>query len=103
MIIVTGAAGFIGSCMVSKLNQENFKDIVVVDDFSRADKNKNLEGKIYSEKVHRDDFMKKLDRQYPIYDFAKNKGYGTAHHLNTLKESGYTSWHRKSFKGVVVK
>ena len=53
-------------------------------------------------KVHRDDFMKKLDRQYPIYDFAKNKGYGTAHHLNALKESGYTSWHRKSFKGVVI-
>ena len=54
-------------------------------------------------KVHRDDFMKKLDRQYPIYDFAKNKGYGTAHHLKVLKESGYTSWHRKSFKGVVIK
>ena len=53
-------------------------------------------------KVHRDDFMKKLDKQYPIYDFAKNKGYGTAHHLNALKESGYTSWHRKSFRGVVV-
>ena len=57
MIVVTGAAGFIGSCMVSKLNQENFKDIVVVDDFARADKNKNLEGKIYSENVHRDDFF----------------------------------------------
>ena len=43
MIVVTGATGFIGSCMVSKLNHENFKDIVVVDDFSRADKNLNLE------------------------------------------------------------
>ena len=53
-------------------------------------------------KVHRDNFMKKLDKQYPIYDFAKNKGYGTAHHLNALKKSGYTSWHRKSFKGVIV-
>ena len=38
MIVVTGAAGFIGSCLVSKLNQENFKDIVLVDDFSRTDK-----------------------------------------------------------------
>ena len=53
-------------------------------------------------KVHRDDFMKKLDKQYPMYDFANNKGYGTAHHLSVLKESGYTSWHRKSFKGVVI-
>tara|TARA_B110000971_G_C20018908_1_gene505304 strand:- start:1115 stop:2080 length:966 start_codon:yes stop_codon:yes gene_type:complete len=57
MIVVTGATGFIGSCMVSKLNQENFKDIIVVDDFSRADKNANLEGKEYTEKVHRDDFF----------------------------------------------
>ena len=53
-------------------------------------------------KVHRDDFMRKLDKKYPIYDFAKNKGYGTAHHLSALKKSGYTSFHRKSFKGVIA-
>ena len=53
-------------------------------------------------KVHRDEFMKQLDKKYPIYAFAQNKGYGTAYHLNTLKESGYTSFHRKSFNGVVV-
>ena len=53
-------------------------------------------------KVHRDEFMKQLDKKYPIYAFAQNKGYGTAHHLNALKESGYTSFHRKSFKGVLV-
>ena len=53
-------------------------------------------------KVHRDNFMIQLDKQYPIYDFAKNKGYGTAYHLDTLKKSGYTSYHRKSFKGVIV-
>ena len=40
MIIVTGAAGFIGSNLVSKLNQEGFKDIVVVDDFSIPEKNR---------------------------------------------------------------
>ena len=53
-------------------------------------------------KVHRDEFMKQLDKKYPIYAFAQNKGYGTTHHLNALKESGYTSFHRKSFKGVLV-
>ena len=53
-------------------------------------------------KVYRDDFMKKLDKKYPLYNFAKNKGYGTQHHLNALKESGFTSWHRKSFKGVII-
>ena len=57
MIVVTGAAGFIGSCMVSKLNHESFKDIIVVDDFSRADKNANLEGKTFTAKVHREDFF----------------------------------------------
>ena len=60
MIIVTGAAGFIGSCLVSKLNQEGFLDIVIVDDFSDSTKMKNLEGKKYSQKVHRDDFIKWL-------------------------------------------
>ena len=53
-------------------------------------------------KVHRDKFMIQLDKQFPIYDFAKNKGYGTAYHLDALKKSGYTSYHRKSFKGVIV-
>ncbi len=56
MIVVTGAAGFIGSCLVSRLNQEGFKDIVIVDDFSRADKNKNFENKIYKTEVPRDLF-----------------------------------------------
>ena len=61
MIVVTGAAGFIGSCMVSKLNQENFKDIVVVDDFSRADKNKNLEGKsILKKYIEMIDWLKEM-------------------------------------------
>jgi len=57
MIIVTGAAGFIGSCLVSKLNQEGFVDLILVDDFSSEEKIKNLEGKKYSHKIHRDDFI----------------------------------------------
>ncbi len=60
MIIVTGAAGFIGSCLVSKLNQEGFTDIVIVDDFSNPEKMKNLEGKKYSQKIHRNDFIQWL-------------------------------------------
>ena len=57
MIIVTGAAGFIGSCMVSKLLQEGFNYIVAVDDFSNEEKNKNLEGKNIYKRVHRDVFF----------------------------------------------
>lgn len=57
MIVVTGAAGFIGSNLVRKLNDEGYKDIILVDDFSRADKNRNLENKQIKEKIHRDVFF----------------------------------------------
>jgi ADP-L-glycero-D-manno-heptose 6-epimerase len=56
MIIITGAAGFIGSCLVQKLNDEGFYDLVLVDDFSREDKNKNFAGKRFSKQVDRKDF-----------------------------------------------
>ena len=38
MIVVTGAAGFIGSCLVEKLNQEGYYDLVLVDDFTKPGK-----------------------------------------------------------------
>ena len=77
MIIVTGAAGFIGSCLVSKLNSEGFKDIVVVDDFSRNDKNKNLEGKIYKTEVHRDMFPAWLRENQRLVQFVFHLGART--------------------------
>jgi len=52
MIVVTGAAGFIGSNLVATLNENRFKDLVLVDDFSRKDKEPNWSGKIFSEKIH---------------------------------------------------
>lgn len=57
MIVVTGAAGFISSCLVSALNEAGHKEIVVVDDFSREDKNKNLFGKTLVAKVPRTSFF----------------------------------------------
>lgn len=63
MIVVTGAAGFIGSCLISRLNKDNFNYIIAVDDFSNAEKNKNLEGLKIQEKVHRDDFFTWLDEE----------------------------------------
>ena len=56
MMIITGAAGFIGSCLIQKLNAEGFNDLILVDDFSNADKNKNFEGKRYTKLVNRDEF-----------------------------------------------
>ena len=48
-------------------------------------------------KVHRDRLMVELDKQYPEYDFAKNKGYGTKKHIEAIKEFGARDIHRKSF------
>jgi ADP-L-glycero-D-manno-heptose 6-epimerase len=57
MIVVTGAAGFIGSFIVGKLNREGFKDIVLVDKYDDPLKFQNYQGKTYSEMVDRDNFF----------------------------------------------
>jgi ADP-L-glycero-D-manno-heptose 6-epimerase len=57
MIIVTGAAGFIGSCLVAKLNSLEKTKLILVDDFSNPEKNKNLEGKLFESKIDRAEFI----------------------------------------------
>jgi ADP-L-glycero-D-manno-heptose 6-epimerase len=57
MIVITGAAGFIGSCLLSRLNKEGIKDIIIVDDFSKPEKQNNYEGKYFSEKIDRTVFL----------------------------------------------
>lgn len=51
-------------------------------------------------KVTRDRMMYELDKEYPEYDFAHNKGYGTKKHIEALKQHGYLSEHRRSFSPV---
>lgn len=75
MIVVTGAAGFIGSCLISKLNAEGFQNIVAVDDFSREDKRLNTEGKSIKEYVHRDKFFEWAERNQ--FDFVFHIGART--------------------------
>ncbi|MDE7165381.1 MAG: ribonuclease HII [Clostridiales bacterium] len=48
-------------------------------------------------KVTRDRYMRELDRLYPQYGFASNKGYGTAEHISALKAHGYCPEHRRTF------
>ena len=48
-------------------------------------------------KVARDKYMQKLDQVYPVYKFAKNKGYGTAEHIDALHTKGPSPYHRKTF------
>ncbi|RAU83518.1 ADP-glyceromanno-heptose 6-epimerase [Pontibacter arcticus] len=77
MIVVTGAAGFISSCLVSRLNQANFNDIVVVDNFSVAKKENNLKGKKVKEFVDRDTFFEWLDKNYEEVEFIFHLGART--------------------------
>ena len=53
-------------------------------------------------KVTRDRLMLEYDKQYPQYNFAKHKGYGTAEHIKLLKEHGPCEIHRRSFIGHFV-
>ena len=77
MIIVTGAAGFIGSCLIQKLNQENFNYIIAVDDFSNPDKKPNLDGKQIQEYVDREQFFDWLDANYQEVEFLFHIGART--------------------------
>ena len=77
MIIITGAAGFIGSCLVAKLNEEQFYDLVLVDDFSNEKKNKNLTGKRYTSKIERTDFFNWLEKNANQVQFIFHLGART--------------------------
>ncbi len=57
MIIVTGGAGFIGSCLLAKLNQCNFSDILVVDNLGCQNKWKNLSNKIFTGFLYKEKFI----------------------------------------------
>ena len=64
MIIVTGGAGFIGSCVVRTLNDAGRDDIIIVDNIAETDKWMNMRNKRYIKYVHKSDFLKKL----PLYE-----------------------------------
>lgn len=78
MIVVTGAAGFIGSNLVGKLNSKGYKDVVAVDDFSNPLKNRNLENKQISERVDRSHFSEWLDKNNQWVEFVFHIGAKSA-------------------------
>lgn len=53
-------------------------------------------------KVTRDRFMVEMDKEYPGYGFASNKGYGSAAHIAAIKEMGPCKIHRRSFIGNFI-
>ncbi|MCL4142601.1 UNVERIFIED_CONTAM: hypothetical protein GTU68_029991 [Idotea baltica] len=63
MIVITGAAGFIGSYMVGYLNEMGETDLILVDDFSKTEKDHNLANKSYSLKIDRTVFIKEWSKR----------------------------------------
>ncbi len=77
MIVVTGAAGFIGSCLVGALNEEGYRNIIAVDDFTKEGKEKNLEGKAIHQKVDREQFAGWLTAHQEMVEFVFHIGART--------------------------
>ncbi len=77
MIVLTGTAGFIGSVMLQKLNQEGIEDVVIVDDFTKRAKENNVKDKKYTLKVQRDDFFQWFDQHAGEVDFVIHLGART--------------------------
>ncbi|MGI4874783.1 MAG: ADP-glyceromanno-heptose 6-epimerase [Janthinobacterium lividum] len=77
MIVVTGAAGFIASCLVSRLNAANFNDVVVVDNFAVEKKLPNIEGKKLRQYVDREEFFEWLDQHHEQVEFVFHLGART--------------------------
>lgn len=76
-IVVTGAAGFIGSCMVQALNEKGFENLLLVDDFGIESKRKNWEGKKYAEVLERHSFFDWLELHKPKIDLIIHLGART--------------------------
>jgi len=63
MIILTGGAGFIGSCFLWRLNQESIDDILIVDNLAdNKEKEKNIAGKKFKDYIHKDAFIRMVEK-----------------------------------------
>lgn len=77
MIVITGAAGFIGSCLITKLNSKGYKNLVLVDDFSHSERSANFENKSYRLKINRNIFFEWLSENYQEVSFVFHIGART--------------------------
>lgn len=77
MIVITGAAGFIGSCLTAAFNATGETDLVLVDDFSSAAKNKNMDGKQFAHCIERNVFLEWFDRHNTDIDLVLHIGART--------------------------
>jgi len=77
MIIITGAAGFIASCLIAKLNDEGYFDLILVDDFTRDEKKANYASKRFMALVNRDEFPEWLKANESQVQFVFHLGART--------------------------
>lgn len=76
-IVVTGAAGFIGSCIIQSLNEKGYDNLLLVDDFGIESKRKNWEGKNFLEVLERHSFFDWLELHKPKIDLIIHLGART--------------------------
>ncbi len=77
MIVVTGAYGFIGSCLIGFLNEKGITDIIAVDDFSKIEKEPNLVGKQMAQRIEREAFIQWFSENTPSVSFIFHIGART--------------------------
>ncbi len=76
-IILTGAAGFIGSCLLGYLNEQGYNNIIIVDEFERADKEANYATQQFAHKIERSQLFDWLAKENPTIDFVFHLGART--------------------------
>ena len=77
IILLTGAAGFIGSYLLGYLNKKGFSEIIIADDFSEEDKWFNFDSKQFIAKVEREQLFEWLKKEQPQIDFVFHLGART--------------------------
>jgi ADP-L-glycero-D-manno-heptose 6-epimerase len=106
-IVITGAAGFIGSCLAEYLNYKGYSNLILVDDFGREDKKKNWEGKKFTVKIERESFFEWLFAEKPSIQFFFHMGartdttefnYAIHQHLNV--EYSKKVWHHCTIQEI---
>lgn len=77
MIVITGSAGFIGSCLISKFNSEGLNNLVLVDDFSHITKQDNYNLKTFYQKIERKHFLDWFEKNTTIVEYVIHIGART--------------------------
>ena len=101
-IIVTGAAGFIGSYMTGYLNNKGLENLILADEFDEEEKELNLHKKKFKVRVERDDLFEWLEKENPAIDFIFHLGARTdiSHLSRVAQHEGSSPQRREGAKGA---